>query len=70
MVNVRQLVIVTKFVAHGFSLRNFWVFVPTVPPKFDPVIAGNGFPGLRYRVASVEGYQRLGDIATSCCIGR
>jgi hypothetical protein len=55
MVDASQL-IVTKFVAHGCSLRKFWVFVLTVPPKFDPVFAGNGFPGLEYRVASVEGY--------------
>jgi hypothetical protein len=70
MVDARQLVTVIKFLAHGFSPRRFWVFVPTVPPKFDPVFAANGFLGLGYRVASVEVYQRLGDIATSCCIGR
>jgi hypothetical protein len=54
-VDARQLII-TKFVAHGFSPTKFWVCVLTVPSQFDPVFAGNGFPGLEYRVASVEGY--------------
>jgi len=70
MVDARQLVSVRKFLAHGFGPRKFGVFVPIVPLKFDPVFAGNGFPGLGYRVASEEGYQCLGDIATSCCIGQ
>ena len=68
--DARQLVSVRKFLAHGFGPRKFCLFVPIVLLKFEPVFAGNGFPGLGYRVASEEDYPRLGDIATSCCIGQ
>jgi hypothetical protein len=46
----------------GVSLipASAWVFFRIVAQTFDPVHAGNGYPGLGYRFASVQGYQRLG----------